>query len=115
MYKASLFAIIIACCMGAWAVISAQRPIAADPQAGKHFSGRIVLVTMVRTEETDEIALEKPEVKQLGNQTYLVGKMVYSDLVDGDNIKGSTMWIPLGQVTYMVEFANLQDLKRAKK
>ena len=90
-----------------WAV--AQQ---AAPAREEAFVGKVLVVTLKSSDEFGA-TLEKVQIRNLGGKPYLVGTGV--DDGQPDNwVAGQTMWFPLEDVAQMVEFSDVEQLKKAQ-
>jgi hypothetical protein len=75
------------------------------------FSGKILVVNE-RANPAFEATLEEVRVTHIGEQAFLVGKGVAAD--DAKNwYNGRTIWIPLVEVTQILEFQDRGELIKA--
>jgi hypothetical protein len=115
MFKAHLVvlvAVLVCLCL----MPSPRAGTAADeprPPAGEaDFTGKVLVVSMDAPEKFGAV-LEQVQVRKLGGRAFLVGKAVDDGREGGSFYKGRTLWIAVERVTHMVEFANLDELKKA--
>jgi hypothetical protein len=90
--------------------VAADEPAPAAP-AEADFTGKVVALS---TDAPDKFAvvLEKVEVRKVGGRSFLVGKGV-DDGREGNYYKGRTVWVAVDRVVYMVQFANVEELKKS--
>jgi hypothetical protein len=101
-----------------WLAVSlatAQAPQGAAAKAAAPdklpISGKVLVVAFKSDPETSA-TLEKFELKQIGNQTFLVGQGVDDDTPENWT-KGRTVWVPVDDIAQLVEFPDLPSLKKA--
>jgi len=82
----------------------------APPGEGE-FAGKVMLVKTM----SGSVALEKVQVKRLGEQAFLVGRVVNDKVLASELTPGTTMWLALGGVCRLTEFATLHQLRKAVK
>jgi hypothetical protein len=85
---------------------SAEGPkVAPQPESvSKH-------TVLVLAKEQVAATLEQAQIRQLGGRRFIVGKVVKGSPYTKDTFSGGTVWIPVDDVTQLVE---LPDLKRGK-
>lgn len=81
------------------------------PDAGNPFAGKFLLIS-ARSKPDDGIPMKDAEVKQIGEQKFVVGKGVDAGL-PAAWFKDRIIWMNLSDVSRIVEFTNLEDLKKA--
>lgn len=82
-----------------------------DAPAGNPFAGKFILIS-ARSKPDDGIPMKEAEIKQIGEQRFVVGKGVDTGL-PGAWFKDRIIWMNLGDTSRIVEFATLDDLKKA--
>jgi hypothetical protein len=92
------------------ALLGADEPKAAAARNGD-LAGKVLVITM-KGQPDQGVVLDKVQVKQLGDQWFVVGK-VLEDAPGRPWSKGRTMWVPLTNVASMVEFDDAGQLRRA--
>jgi hypothetical protein len=78
------------------------------------FSGKTVLV---ETTNGFSVTLDEVRIKEVGGRTFVVGRAPRG-LQDGNAYTGSTLWVPLNDITRMSEFETFQhwsDVQAALK
>ncbi len=88
-------------------------PPRAAGQTEDLFSGKI-LVLNERSNAAFGATLEEVHVTRLGDQTFLVGKGFDADEGKGW-YNGRTVWVPLNEVSQIVEFQDRGDLIKASE
>ncbi len=63
--------------------------------------------TLIMGKNSLGFTLEKPELRQLGGRAFVVGKEVAKSPYTRSQFPGATVWVPLEDVTEMVEFEEL--------
>lgn len=92
-------------------VLLAARPAAAqqaDPPQTE-FAGKFLSIVK-KSEPAFSYNLEKVEVKKLGNEYFLAG-VGTDDEFPGNWMKGKTVWIALSDVSAIMVFSSLKDLR----
>ncbi len=84
---------------------------AAEAAVGNPFPGKVLLVFL---DSRSSIPLNNPEVRKLGDATFLVGKG--SEDIHGHHWANKrTVWLPLERVEMITEFDNVDEMKKAWK
>ena len=89
-------------------VLYAKEPQAQQPGMPAGFSGKFVFVHAGEASAT----LEEPRLRTLGNRSFIVGKSANDSVLTRPRFPGATLWIPLDQVHEIMEFADLEQLKK---
>jgi hypothetical protein len=101
----------IACAVMGWAAFApaeGRKGIEEKPAAaGAPFGTKVILV---QGDIVSRTILENPEIKQLGTESFVVGKRT-GDEEDEEN--GRIIWIALRGVVSIEEFKNVKDAVRA--
>ena len=99
--------VVVAAFLGIMLKAEERKPVlTADPD----FAGKILLVS-TRGHAEGGGAIEKVTTRRIGNEPYLVGKGV--DTGDPDNwYKEKMVWIALHDVSQIVEFTDLDEVKK---
>ena len=79
--------------------------------AGNPFPGKVLLVFL---DSRSSIPLSNPEVRKLGDATFLVGKGS-EDLHGHHWANKRTVWLPLERVEMITEFDSVDEMKKAWK
>ena len=113
MAKPWLSGVIVAILFCTWAAgpSSSQDAAKPAPAADKDFAGKFLVISFKSAAQHGAV-LEKAQVKRLGDQSFLVGKAV-DDGQEGNWQKGRTVWLALGDLAAIVEFDDLEQLRRA--
>jgi hypothetical protein len=88
--------------------VRSQQPVG-GPGERNDFQGKILAVS-VRAVNT-MLVLEQARIRPLGGQPFLVGKFLDDPSVKGP--RGRTTWLALIDVLRIVEFDNVEQLKKA--
>ena len=75
---------------------------------GAELAGKVVFVQTQREAAT----LEKAHVRRLGDRDFIVGRVVKDDGLTKPTFAGSTVWLPLSDVTRMAVFDDLEQLRK---
>jgi hypothetical protein len=86
-------------------------PPKATPTGEDVFAGK-VLVVHCRSHFESGAVLEKVQIRNLGGKSFLVGKGADDGQPDNWH-KGHVVWIAVDDVAQMVEFADLEQFKKA--
>ncbi|HKB06169.1 MAG TPA: hypothetical protein VKD90_28495 [Gemmataceae bacterium] len=78
---------------------------------GSDFEGKIVILTYGRGDAQTSAALEKASVKRLGDRQFIVGVGV-DEWTSDKWAHGLTVWIPVDNVTSIVEVADMEHAKK---
>jgi hypothetical protein len=119
MKSTTILAVTLPTALALWLAVSlatAQAPKGAAPAqadvlAKPPFAGKVLVIAFKSDPETSA-TLEKFELKQVGNQMFVVGQGVEDDSPDNWT-KGRTVWVPVDDIAQLVEFPDLQTLKKA--
>ncbi|HZL90874.1 MAG TPA: hypothetical protein VFB96_21080 [Pirellulaceae bacterium] len=119
MRSTTILGITLAAAFALWLAVSlatAQAPKGAtaptaDVTAKSPFAGKVVVISF-RSDPETSATLEKFEVKQFGNQAFIVGQTVDDGMPDNWS-KGRTTWVPVDDVAHLVEFPDVETLKKA--
>lgn len=84
-------------------------PVVGQPAADNPFAGKFLTV-IKRSDPSSSIDLEKVRVQKLDGRSFLVG--TGADTPDNWQ-KGKTVWVALDDVSAIIEFATLEELRRA--
>jgi hypothetical protein len=79
---------------------------AAPPEAD--LAGKVVFVQTQREAAT----LEKARVRRLGDRDFIVGRVAKDDTLTKPQFVGSTLWLPLSDVTRMAVYDDLEQLRK---
>lgn len=89
---------------------AAPKPSAVNESAD--FRGKVLLLLV--NFGTEAIALEQVKVRQVGERSFLVGKVVESRN-RGERLKGKTVWQNVDQISQIVECENVDEAKKTLK
>jgi hypothetical protein len=92
-----------------WTVRSSAAPRPPADEAA--FRNKVILV---RCLEFDSVVMEKVKVRQLGERTFLVGKVVEAGQGSGQ-LKGKSVWQNLDHVLQIIECENVDEAKQTLK
>jgi len=81
------------------------------PSGEGEFARKVMLVET----KSGSVALEKVQVKRLGEQAFLVGRVVNDKVLANELTPGTTMWLALGEVRRLTELDTLHQLRKAVK
>ena len=79
------------------------------PAQDVDFAGKVVFVQTSK----DAATLEKVQVKRLGDRFFVVGRVVDDEVLTQGAFVGSTLCLPLSEVTKLVVSDNLDALKKS--
>jgi hypothetical protein len=106
-----VYTVAIACAVMGWAAFApaeGRKGIEEKPAAaGVPFASKVILV---HTDMLSRTILENPEIKQLGRESFVVGKRT-GDEEEVEN--GRIIWINLRGAVSIEEFKNVKDARRA--
>ena len=85
-----------------------SQPGDAKDTPGEGFGGKIVLVTTANSQNT----LKNVQVRKLGDRAFLVGISVRDTNVTHEEYPNRPIWIPVSDLTQLVEFDDLAQLRR---
>jgi uncharacterized protein involved in exopolysaccharide biosynthesis len=85
----------------------AAQPAKAEVAPTADFAGKVVFVQTTHEAAT----LEKAHLTRLGDRSFLVGRVVRDDILTKGFFVGSTLYVPLSDVTRMAVFESLEQLK----
>jgi len=89
--------------------VNAQAPKPAPAEAP--FKGKVVVFALKKHADAEKvIALQDPSIKRLGETDFLTGQMVGSS--DANWRLGAVVWIPVADLSEVVEFKDLREAKR---
>jgi hypothetical protein len=91
----------------AWLAVPAAS--AQPAKADADFAGKVIFVQT----RSGSAALERAQVKRLGDQAFLVGKLLNDALLSHEAFIGTTVWLPLADVVRIVEFNSVDEMKKA--
>ena len=118
MRSTTILAVSLPAAVALWLTVSlatAQAPQAAAVKAVAPdklpFAGKVLVIAFKSDPETSA-TLEKFELKRVGNQMFVVGQGVDDDSPDNWT-KGRTVWVPMDDIAQLVEFPDVQTLKKA--
>jgi hypothetical protein len=120
MFKGRVAALLIVAgvvCLGLgllpWIGTAADEPPRPPGQVEADFTGKVLAINTDATDKaTAWTVLEQVQVRKVGSNTFLVGKGA-DDGREGNPYKGRTLWISANHIVQMVEFANLEELKKS--
>ena len=84
-----------------------NEPKATTPR-DPHFTGKVIFVQT----KTQAVTLEKPQVKRLGDRSFIVGSVIKDEVITRGGFAGAIIWLPLSEVLQMVEYDDLDQLKK---
>lgn len=95
-------------------VVAADKPAAAKDPAAHDFGTKVLLVTVRAVGKDAEVSsrvLEAAKTRRLGDAWFVVG--VTPDFGAGfENDKGTTVWVPVGEVLQITEYDTLDAVKK---
>jgi hypothetical protein len=102
---------ILALAVAVTASLGGQAPQTADAKdaGGDVFAGKIVLVMTAKTQNT----LKNVQIRKLGDRSFLVGTSVRDTNVTREDYPNRPIWLPVSDLTGIVEFDDLAQLRRA--
>jgi hypothetical protein len=102
---------ILALAVAVTASLGGQAPQTGDARdaGGDVFAGKIVLVTTAKTQNT----LKNVQIRKLGDRSFLVGISVRDTNVTREDYPNRPIWLPISDLTAIVEFDDLAQLRRA--
>jgi hypothetical protein len=109
---------VVAAPVAALALFVSGKSLSADPKnqskgAADVFAGKILSISSKGVSEYGAV-LEKVTVRELGGKSFLVGTAV--DTGDGEAwTKGRVTWFQVDEAGQIVEFDNVDQLKRAHR
>jgi hypothetical protein len=112
--KMGMAVLVVMAVIGATATGLLHSTHAADqPKASSgDFKGQFVFVVTGKA----GAMFEKPQIRELGHNTFIVGLSVKSDFTSDDNfINGRIIWLPLKDVVQIIEFDNREQIGAGKK
>lgn len=107
----ALGVVVLAAVAGGLASCAAQTKRATQPPAAPpemELAGKVVFVQTQRKAAT----LEKARVRRLGDRDFIVGRAVKDGALTKGDFAGSTLWLPLADVTRMAVFDDLEQLRK---
>jgi hypothetical protein len=94
-------------------LVSGARGQKRRPEIRIEFGKRITVVAM-KFDPQQLTPMDGVTVKKLGDMTFLVGRVIGS--INGEDWrKGTTVWIPVRDIYQLVEFDNLDQVKKVLK
>ncbi len=101
---------ILALAVATTASVGGQTPQPGDAKdvAGEVFAGKIVVVTTAKTQNT----LKNVQIRKLGDRSFLVGTSVRDTNVTREEFPNRPIWLPVSDLTEIVEFDDLAQLRR---
>jgi hypothetical protein len=112
--RAGLMAVAFLCLVGCgFTPLQEAKKIEEKPAAAgeRPFFGRVIVVHANGFPMVPVSILEKVEIKQLGNQSFLVGKITGNEEA-AEN--GRIVWVALRAVVHIAEFKDVKDAKNAQ-
>ena len=97
--------------VAAGARLYGQQKTGAVADRAADFSGKVVHVD---TNDGFSVPLSDARIKEVGGRSFVIGQ-VPSDIRIGGTFSGSTLWVPLNDVTRMGEFGTLEEWHRVRK
>jgi hypothetical protein len=83
------------------------------PEVRIEFAKKITVIAM-KFDPQQLTPMDSVTIKRLGEKTFLVGRVIGS--INGEDWrKGTTVWIPVQDIHQLVEFDNVEQLKKVLK
>jgi hypothetical protein len=101
----------VATMLRARAAAFAAEAAAAEAAVGNPFPGKVLLVFL---DSRSSIPIEKPQVRKLGEASFLVG-MGSADVQGHHWAKNRTVWLPMDRIEMITEFDSVEEMKKAWK
>ena len=85
-----------------------SQPADGKEPAQEPFAGKLILVATANNQNT----LKNAQIRKLGDRSFVVGVTVRDNTVTRQDYPGRTLWLPVADVVEIVEFDDLNQLKR---
>jgi hypothetical protein len=101
---------ILALVVAVTASLGGQTPQGGEAKdaGGDNFAGKIIVVTTAKTQNT----LKNVQIRKLGDRSFLVGISVRDTNVTREDFPNRPIWLPVSDLTEIVEFDDLAQLRR---
>ncbi len=105
--------IVVLVVLGGFRFVAEARDDKKPSPADKDFTGKVVAVLLKYDNQQSFVnAIQDARIKRLGDTYFLTGKVVGTSR-DVAWKKGAVVWLPLHEVTQIVEYDSLDEVRKA--